>query len=205
MPGGSCYCMTLVTDLPRRSPRFAAPQPAPPSPSPPALEEEESSGDSEENSAMDEDWFGSMIAPAPVVGPQRDAHVRAWRKLYPQHDRHVLAWKWTVRKRPRPPVGHPPPDASGSLDPSALPEPFTSAWPPGEPLESSGCRVCLDSAPSQPTSITSLDPLRLWIPLLLIGCLSCRKNGWILSSSWTCGKRIGEKRLNHCMKPRPPG
>ena len=73
---------------------------------------------------MDEDWFGSVVAPGPAIGPQKDVHVRAWRKWYPQHDRHVLAWrsKRAVHKRPRPPVGHPPPDTSDGLDPSAWSE-----------------------------------------------------------------------------------
>ena len=92
MPGGSCYCMTLVTDLPRRSARVAAAQPAPPSPPSPDLENEGASVDSErEDSAMNEDWFNPMLAPAPVSRPQQDVHVRAWLTLHPQHDRHVLA------------------------------------------------------------------------------------------------------------------
>ena len=65
----------------------------------------------------------------------RDKHVLAWLSQLTRYDHHVLSWKAlrAVRTRPRPPVGHPPPDTSPL---ETVPEPETSAWPPWEPLDS---------------------------------------------------------------------
>ena len=130
----------------------------------------------------------------------RDKHVLAWLSRLTRYDHHVMSWRAlrAVRTRPRPPAGHPPPDTSPL---ETIPEePETSAWPPGEPLDSPWLDNLSRFRPEatlfirvRGTSAPSTLPL-------LPGWMSCISNGSIPRNSWICGKRTGRNLSHHYIR-----